>query len=412
MRIAYLTGRYPAVSHTFITREVRALRERGVEVHTAAIWPTDERELLSEADREERRATFTLLPFRPGRHVRAHGRALLTRPRRYLRTARLALHLSTPGVRGRALAAAWMLEAIDLWDHCRSLDVRHVHAHLNGSAPSVALLLAAFADDSSRGGERWTWSMTVHGPAEFYDVARERLAEKVRRATFVVCISDFARSQLMALVDEREWGKLRLVHCGVDPTAFHVENRPARNGGPLRVLNVGRLARTKGHAVLISAFADLRRRGVEATLTIVGDGPKRADLEKLARRAGLAEHVRFAGAVGQDRIRSYFEDADVFCTTSFAEGVPVVLMEAMAMELPVVAPAIMGIGELVKDGVSGLLTPPSRPDRVAEALQVLARDPARSRELAVRGREAVLAAFDVRRSAAELERILREYVER
>lgn len=412
MRILYLTGRYPAISHTFITREVRALRDLGVELDTAAIWPTDEHELLSEADREERRATFTLLPFRPARLVRAHARALLTRPRRYLAASRLALHLSVPGLRGRAMAGLWLLEAIDLWHHCRRRGIRHVHAHLNGSAPSVALLVAAFADDGPRGGERWSWSMTVHGPAEFYDVARERLPEKVRRAAFVVCISDFARSQLMGLVDEEQWEKLRLVHCGVDPATFRIESRPERNGGPLRVLNVGRLARTKGHAVLIAAFAELRRRGVEATLTIVGDGPKREDLETLARRSGMAEHVHFAGAVGQDGIRSYFEDADVFCTTSFAEGVPVVLMEAMAMELPVVAPAIMGVGELVEDGVSGMLTPPSRPDRVAEALQLLARDPGRSRELALRGRETVLAGFDVRHSAAELQRIFQEYVER
>ncbi|HEY7076273.1 MAG TPA: hypothetical protein VH418_12920, partial [Solirubrobacteraceae bacterium] len=188
MRIAYITGRYPAVSHTFIAREVRAVRALGVEIHTFTVWPTDEALLLSETDREERDATHALLPLRAGRVARAHLAALRRDPRRYAATARRALEIRRSGLRGLAMAALWFVEAALLWDECRRRGIRHIHAHINGTAPVLALLAAELGE--------WRWSMTVHGPSEFFDALEERLAEKVRAASFVVCISDFARSQL------------------------------------------------------------------------------------------------------------------------------------------------------------------------------------------------------------------------
>jgi glycosyltransferase involved in cell wall biosynthesis len=403
VRIAYLIGRYPAVSHTFILREIRALRALGAVVETFSIWRTGAAELLSQADRDEAANTTALLPLRPVRLAVALAAAAL-HPGALVSTMRAAGSLGRPGWRGRMLAASWVVEALLLWRACRRARVRHIHAHLGGTAPAVALLVARLGN-AVDGEGAWTWSFTVHGPAEFYDVVRERLAVKVRHATFVVAISDFARSQLLALVDEDQWDKIHVVHCGVDPAVFAPPAGACAHDGPLRLLTVGRLTRIKGQAILLEAVRKLGERGVAVHTTIVGDGPKRADYERLAREKRLDGAVTFRGAVGQDEIRAEFAAADVFCLTSFAEGVPVVLMEAMATGKPVVAPRIMGIAELVDDGISGRLVSPGRPDLLADALEQLAGDAESCVRMGEAGRRKVREEFDVLREAARLKEL-------
>lgn len=229
----------------------------------------------------------------------------------------------------------------------------------------------------------------MHGPTEFDDVTRYALAEKVRRARFVAVISDYARSQLMKLVEPAHWRRLEVVHCGVDPAHFEPVDRSGRSA-PLRVLTVGRLVPDKGQAVLLEAVALLGARGVDVELTLVGDGPERESLQAAAGRS-----VRFAGAVGQDLVRAHYTAADVFALPSFAEGVPVVLMEAMATGLPVVSTRIAGIAELVDHGVGGLLVAPGRAEPVAEALERLAADPLLRARLGRAGRERVVARYDI-----------------
>ena len=412
-RIAYLTGRYPAVSHTFILREARALRDLGVDVQPFSIWRSAPGELLSAADRAEADRTTSFLPLDPVAALRAQLAAAAASPRGYLRTVVRALRLARAGVRGALVGLTWVLEATMLWCECRERGLRHVHVHLNGTAPAVALLATEFANRVDGGRPAHTWSMTVHGPSEFYDVEGEALAEKVRGADFVACVSDFARSQLMALVDEREWGKLHVVHCGVDSAALGHE-RPAQDGSgaPVHVLTVGRLTQVKGQAVLIDAVDRLTARGTDVRLTIVGDGPKRGELERIAERAAAADgRIRFTGAVSQDEIASYYESADVFALSSFAEGIPVVLMEAMAYGVPVVATRVMGVGELVEDGRSGLLVNPGRSDLMADAIARLAADPELSQTVRTAARATVEREFDVRRSAKRLAALFERYAQ-
>jgi colanic acid/amylovoran biosynthesis glycosyltransferase len=351
-RVAYLVGNYPTPSHTFITREVDGLRERGVDVQTFSIRRTPPERLLTDADRRAAAETSTILPPPPGELLGAHVRALARRPVRYLGTLALALRLSAGGVRNGLWQLFYFAEAILLAERLHRRGIRHVHAHFANVATAVALLAAHHRPEL-------TWSFTMHGPSEFDDVTRYAVAEKVRRASFVACIGDFCRSQLMKLVEPSQWEKLRVVHCGVDPRAFTPAERNGRPG--LHVLCVGRLVPDKGQSILLDALAELRSRGVGVTATIVGDGPDRAALEAQAR--GL--DVEFTGAVGQDRIRELYAAADVFCLPSFAEGVPVVLMEAMASGLPVVTTRVMGIPELVDE----VLVPPGRSDALADALE-------------------------------------------
>lgn len=400
-RVGYLVGRYPAVSHAFIVREVHELRRQGIEVETFSIWRSTEDQVLSALDQEEFDRTRTLLPPRIAAYARAHARALIASPDGYLKSALSAWRSSTPGFRGRLLALAWMAQAMHLWDQCSRLGIRHIHVHFAGSAPVIANLATGF-EDRRRGtrGSAWSWSITVHGPAEFRD---ELLGQKVEQADFVACISAFARAQVMARVNEECWSKLRVVRCGVDGSRFCPgSTAPARVEPRLNVLTVGRLVPQKGHGVLLEALATLLRQGIDLHLTVVGDGPRATALRRLARKLRVAGHVSWIGAVGQDQIRAFYRSADVFCLASFDEGVPVVLMEAMACEVPVVATRITGIPELVEDQVSGLLVPPARPDLLAQALSSVLRDDVLQRQLGAAGRERVLDAYDPRCAAGLL----------
>ena len=403
VRVAYLVGRYPGISHTFIQREIVALRALGVEVATFSIWRTPRHELLSEEDRREYDRTRVLLPPPVSAGLSALRHAG-TSPHALVELSRHAVRLGPPGARRWLLAASWILEAQLLWDALRRTKIRHIHAHLGGTAPTVAML-AAELGNAAAPGERWTWSATVHGPDEFADVVRERLREKVEAASFVVAVSDFARSQLMSLVDESLWSKLHVVHCGVDPDVYTPVDGVAAHRDddrPLQVLTVGRLSSAKGHGILLEAIAGVAHDGVPVRATIVGDGPRRAQLERRADELSVRDVVSFTGAVGQDELPRYFADADVFCLPSFAEGVPVVLMEAMATGKPVVTTAVNGIPELVADGTHGLVVRPGRADLVAAALRRLAADPALRRQMGRAARARVLEEFDVRHEAARL----------
>jgi colanic acid/amylovoran biosynthesis glycosyltransferase len=395
MRVAYVVDHYPAVSHTFILREVEALRRRGVEVDTISLQDSADH-VLTPADREAHATTYAVRPAGPLRLAVAHLAVLAASPRRYARTLALAVRLGRLGLRGPLWGVLYFGQAVLVHLQCRRRRTRHLHAHFAGPSPDIALLAAAL------GGPDWTWSFTAHG-SDIFQTSRALLAEKVRRADAVVAVSDFGRAQLLALVDEEHWPRVRVVHCGL-PSGDFTPPPGARDSadGPLKVLSIGRLAPEKGQGVLLEAVGELTRRGVAVHCTFVGDGPRRAALEGRAGELALDGSVTFAGRVGQDVVRELYGAADVFCLPSFAEGVPVVLMESLAMGVPVVASGIMGIPELVGDGVDGLLVPPGRPDLLADALERLAADPALRRRLAEHGRRHVAEEFDVDVSAGRL----------
>ena len=411
MRIAYLIGHYPAVTHTFIQREILQLRRQGFEIETYSIWRAREDQLLTRVDRAEHENTYALLPPRPADYLGSHLRSALRSPRRYVRTLTRSLRLSSHGLRGRLLGLSWFLEAVVVQRRCQQRGIRHVHVHLDGTAPAVGLLVTHLGNGGAQTGP-WSFSMTVHGSKEFFDVARQRLARKVRAARFVVCVSDFTRSQLMALVDNTHWPRLHVVHCGIDPEHFAPPEQRPNHDGLIRILTVGRLDNMKGVAILIEAVAELRRRGAPVALTVVGDGPQRDHLQRLAARDSIDQLITWAGTVGQDGIRAQYHAAHVFCLPSFAEGIPVVLMEAMSTGLPVVANHITGIPELVEDEVSGLLVRPGRSDLLVQALERLVGDFDLRARMGRAGREKVLHEFESRAVGLQLGDLFSEQLSR
>lgn len=407
-RIGYLTAEYPKVSHTFIAREVTALRRAGVDVCTFSVRRTPDERLYSEEDRAAAEETFAILPVGPGRLLGAHRRAARAHPVAYARTLARALGLSAGGLRAGLWQLFYFAEAIVLWDECRRRNVVHVHAHFANVASAVAMLLAGYG-----AADGMTWSFTMHGPTEFDDVTRFALAEKIRSAAFVACISDYCRSQLMKLVEPEQWPRLRVVRCGLDAADMNgaAPRSGAAHGGapaPLRILSVGRMVPDKGQGLLLDAVAELDRRGVPVALTLVGDGPDRPALEARVERLGLGDRVTLAGALAHEEVADLYRRADVFCLPSFAEGLPVVLMEAMSHGLPVVATRIAGVAELVEDGVSGALVSAGRVDVLVDALRRLAADPVLRSRLGAAGRARVRAEYDVDDSARTLARLFAE----
>jgi glycosyltransferase involved in cell wall biosynthesis len=401
VKIAYLCSEYPAISHTFVLREVEALRRLGAALTTFSIRRTRADRLLSEADRRAAETTVAILPPSWPRLLRVQLGLMLRAPGVYASTLALALRLAPPGLRGRLWQVFYFAEATMLWSACRERGIRHIHVHLANAAADLALL-ATRIGAAVEPEQPWSWSFTMHGPTEFADLRHYRLAEKLSDASFVVCISDFARSQLMALSDPDDWDRLEVIHVGIPVDQFTRSAPPQPTSRPPSILYIGRLVPEKGQAVLLEAVALLAGRGHNVEVTLAGDGALRGDLEARAERLGIGPQVSFLGAVGQDRLRELYEGASIFCLPSFAEGVPVVLMEAMAMALPVVSTRITGIPELIEDGVGGLLVAPGRPDELADRLETLLSDPALCRDLGAHGREAVLREFDAERSATQL----------
>ncbi len=392
MRIAYVASRYPHISHTFIRREVEALRAEGVEVHTFTVRPSESDAHFGTADLTERRSTTSILPVSPVRLTRVQLAALRRSPEAYLRTLLATVRAAPLGLRNWVWAFFYFLEGILLWSHCERRGIRHVHAHFANVGADVARVAARFGR-AAEGPDTWSWSFTMHGSTEFSDVSAFGLPGKANDADAVICISEYARSQLVMWTDPPAWSRFHVVHCGVNVGEFDpapVDPEPH----PLRLLFLGRLVVEKGPVVLVEALGLLRASGVDAQLTIVGEGPSRPEVERSVAELGLADHVVLLGAVPSDEARGHYHRADVFCLPSFAEGVPVVLMEAMSCGLPVVTTYITGIPELVTDGVEGRTVTPGRADLVADALRGLT-DPERRRSMGQAGREKVEREFDI-----------------
>ncbi|MFA7603257.1 MAG: glycosyltransferase family 4 protein [Novosphingobium sp.] len=362
-RIAYLASEYPAPSHTFIRREIAALRGAGLDIAVFTIRPA-KGQPASEVERAARAETQSVLGRSPLAYLSALAAAFLATPARAFGTLRLALRHRAPGLRPLIWALFHFIEAALLTRLLRRAGAARLHVHFANSGATVGLLAAHL--------RRIPWSMTLHGISETDYPAGLLLADKIARADFVACASWFMRAQAMRVVDSRHWRKLHIVRCGVDPAALPAAMPGGGDG--IAFISVGRLSREKGQRGLLEAFAVVRGRTPGARLVLVGDGPLRAELEALAGELGIADAVRFHGALSEAETLEAIARSDVLVLPSFMEGLPVVIIEAMALGKPVVASGVAGIPEIVRDGTNGLLVPPSHWRALAEAMAVLASD--------------------------------------
>lgn len=390
--LAYLVSRYPAVSHTFILREIAHLRELGHVIHTASINPPDRALMRMDAtERQEALATYG---------VKAHGavgavKALVywaaKAPLRTIKMLQLGLRLGH-GAKGlaygieAAMVAKWMADK----------DLSQLHVHFGNAGATVGVLVKAL--------NSCHLSYTIHGPDEFDDVPGQHLALKMTAADAVVCISQFARSQLMRISAPSDWPKFTVCRLGVDPTQFTPSRGSPQSTG-VNLLCVGRLTPAKCQVLLVQACARLRDAGTVFTMTIVGDGPDRRRVETAIAEHGLQNLVKLTGALTQEGVRKVFSEADVFVLPSLAEGIPVVLMEAMCSHVPCISTPVNGIPELIEHNQTGLLAIPGDIDSLVLQLQHLCASPDERERLAQAASLKVKEKFDLARNVRQLSQI-------
>lgn len=385
--IAYVTGQYPSVSHTFIQREVMGLRDLGVEVLTCTVRRPPAKAVVGPEQQAEAAQTFAILATarNPLTLLAAHGRMLRRDAGRWFAALRLAWATRPPGLKAFLWQMAYFLEAGVLADHLLARGVVHMHNHFGDSSGSLTMIASQMSGIP--------FSITLHGPTIFFETHWWRLDAKVARAAFIACISHFCRSQAMLFSDQAHWHKLRIVHCGVTPARYGAAPRKPFSG---HVCFVGRLDAVKGVPLLLEAFAANRPRHPGARLTIAGDGPARAALEAQAQSLGLTGAVRFTGYLDETAVAALLEASDMLVLPSFAEGLPVVLMEALASQIPVIATQVAGVSELVQDGISGFIVPPGDVETLALRLDRLLSDPELCAAMGKAGRRKVEAEFDIK----------------
>lgn len=397
LRIAYLVSQYPAINHAYILSEVLGVRGQGIDVETISIKAPDRpRPALSDVERDEDHRTWCLQRAGLALAVTGHVSMMVRRPLRYISTLFFALRMSSLCPVEALRWIVFFAQAVRVAERLRGRKLDRLHVHY---ASSVGLLVARLLT----GGV----SHTIHGSGEFQNPQSFRLKEKLRHADFVVTISRFGKSQMMLNSDPADWERLEVCPLGVDTARFTPVTRDRRAGASFTVLTVGQLAPAKGLPVLIKAVSLLVRQRRRVTLKLIGDGLMRQLLEEEARELQVTANVHFEGFRNNAELAACYGEADAFVLASFAEGVPVVLMEAMAAGLPCVASRITGIPELIEDGVSGLLVPPADESAIAAALGRLMDDPELWRRISESARQRVLEQFDQRQSTARLAAIFR-----
>ncbi len=398
-RIAYMMSAFPALTETFVLYEILALGKLGIQVE---IYPLlTRRESVDHPEAARLAGQTHYAPFISRRILASNWRFVRRSPRRYLGSLVEVL-------KGTLGSANFFVGAIGIFpkvvcfaDEMQRAGITHVHAHF-ANHPALAAFLV----------HRLTgipYSFTAHGSDLHAD--RHMLDKKVESAKVVVTISRYNQEVIVRDCGEQVRGKIRLVHCGVDPQVFSPQSRNG-NGTPFQLLSVAALKEKKGHRYLVQACSILENRGINFVCHIVGGGPLYGAVKKQIAAAGLSDRVVMHGPLPRNDVAQRLSEADVLVLPSIRtrkgklEGIPVVLMEAMASGVPVVATRLSGIPELVDHLQTGLLTPPADPVALADALNWLYDNRSLAQEFGKAGRRKVLDEFDLYKNAARLAQVL------
>jgi len=383
--VAYITSRFPKLSETFVLNEILELERQGVQVEVYAL--VREKEALAHPEAAELMERVVFAPLSSRRVISDQMYWLRTHPARYLRAWGKALKGNWRSAKFLARSMAVVPKASSFARHMQASGVRHVHAHW-ATHPA----LAAYVVRELTG---LPFSFTAH--AHDIHVNRTMLSEKINKATFVVTISDYNRRLLESLTDDGA-GKVHVIRCGVDTDRFirtEASNGDGERDGPLSVVCVASLEARKGHRLLLDAVARLRDAGLSVRLSLVGSGVEESPIKAAIQHLDLSSSVTMLGAQSGKQVARVLAGADIYVQPSVtmangrSEGIPVALMEAMAMGLPAIASNISGIPELITDRQSGLLVPENDPDALTAALQLLCEDRGMRTKLGRSAREVI-----------------------
>jgi len=397
LRIAYFINQYPKVSHSFIRREILALERQGFDIQRIALRGWDAELVDAEDIRERERTRFVLQAGVIGL-ILAVMRILFTRPRCFLLALKLALKMGVRADRPWPFHLVYLAEACRIVPWLKESGARHVHAHFGTNSAEVVMLATTLGGPS--------YSFTVHGPEEFDKPEFLRVGEKVERAVFVAAISSFCRSQLYRWINYADWSKVQVVHCGLE-SAFHDVQAVPIPAAP-RLVCVGRLSKEKGQMLLLDAVSHLARKGIDFELVLAGDGDMRPEIESQIARHNLQGKVRITGWISSEQVRQEILAARALVLPSFAEGLPVVIMEAMALRRPVLTTYVAGIPELVRPGVDGWLFPAGDVELLAVVLEEFLATPVETLEkMGEAARLRVLERHSVDTEAGKLAKLFR-----
>jgi colanic acid/amylovoran biosynthesis glycosyltransferase len=398
MKVAYFINQYPKVSHSFIRREILALEKQGIEVLRLALRGWSEK-LVDPQDVAEQSQTFYVLRQGAVGLLRALLAQLIRTPVAFVQAVLLAWRMSRGSGRSLPYHFVYLAEACQILGHLRHHPVQHVHAHFGTNSTEIVMLARAL------GGP--PYSFTVHGPEEFDQPAALHIPAKIQSAAFVVAISSFGRSQLYRWVPYEQWKRIHVVHCGLEKSFYEgAESSPVADTP--RLVCVGRLCEQKGQLILMEALQLLKRQGVAFELVLAGDGEMRPEIEQMVARHDMQQNVRITGWISSDQVREELQAARVMVLPSFAEGLPVVIMEAMALERPVVTTSIAGIPELVRHGLDGWLVAAGDVEALAGALiEALRTDVAELQNMGRQGRQRVNLRHDIDTEASKLAKLFR-----
>ncbi|MBD2777910.1 glycosyltransferase [Iningainema tapete] len=392
MKIAYLVNQYPKTSHSFIRREIAAIEECGLTVARFSMRRSLT-ELVEPEDIEESEKTQVILDVGIIGLLFNLLSVVIAKPISWLYGLWLALKIGWNSQRGVLYHIIYLAEACVLLKQLRNLEVTHLHAHFGTNSTTVAMLCQAI------GGP--PYSFTVHGPYEFDQVESIALTEKINRAAFVVTVSSYSVSQLYRWCNYQQWQKIHLVRCGVDNKFFH-QNTTVIPSEP-NLVCVGRLCEEKGQLLLIKAVNQLALEGCPCNLTLVGDGPLRSQIETLTQDYSLQDQVKITGWASGELVQKYMINSRALIQPSFAEGLPVVIMEAFALQRPVISTYVAGIPELVKPGVNGWLVPSGSVEALTEAIrEVLQLPPEKLEQMGQAGAISVKTYHNVAQEASKL----------
>ncbi|MDJ0674961.1 MAG: oligosaccharide flippase family protein [Calothrix sp. MO_167.B42] len=392
MKIAYLVNHYPHVSHSFIRREIVGIEAWKIDVARFSIRPCTSN-LVDEADKLELEKTQSILGVGIIALLLAVIRVFLTQPFQFFRSLQLTWKIGWHSDRGIIRNLAYLAEACVLLGQCSESEISHIHAHFGTNSTTVAMLCHAL------GGP--PYSFTVHGPQEFDRATVLALDEKVKRASFVVTISSFGKSQLYRWCDRQYWSKIHVVHCGLDEKFLNAEQTPMSDEP--RLVCVGRLDEQKGHLLLVEAAAKLAKKGLDFKLVFVGDGSLRTEIETAIARLKLHNHIEITGWASNSQVREQILAARALVLASFAEGLPVVAMEALALGRPVISTCVAGVPELIEHGNCGwLITPGSLDDLTATMGKVLQLPVDKLKHMGTTGSELVAQRHNIAFETAKL----------
>ena len=392
MHIAYFINQYPKVSHSFVRREIRALERLGMKVTRMALRATPD-QLIDPHDIQEMGKTRLVLQETKPAILRHIATAFKQHPRGWLAALALAMKTGWGSQRGILLHFVYFVEACIISQWMRKQRIEHVHAHFGTNSTTVVMLARAM------GGP--PYSFTAHGPDEFDMPEFISLGEKIKRSAFTVGISSFGRSQLLRRIPYEHWHKVVIVHCGLEKDFSSGEIPPVADVP--RLVCVGRLCEQKGQMLLIDAMRQLFDEGLQFELVLAGDGPMRADVETRIRELDLEAHVRITGWISSEQVREELLAARALVLPSFAEGLPVVIMEAMALKRPVITTYIAGIPELVEPGKNGWLFPAGTVPPLKKAIADCLQTPIETlRQMGEKARKDAMLRHDIDKEAEKL----------